>query len=94
MTAWNPVFTKHMKTGVPSPRHLDQAPRPPQPPGSFRPQPSPMSAGDPGGESLRLSIPRRGLMQTRYAIRWSRLPEVAALAASAIGLIAVVAGLV
>ena len=33
-------------------------------------------------------------MQTRYAIRWSRLPEVAALAASAIGLIAVVAGLV
>ena len=32
-------------------------------------------------------------MQTRYAIRWSRLPETMALAASALGLILVVAGL-
>ena len=33
-------------------------------------------------------------MQTRYAIRWSRLTETLALAASAVGLIVVVAGLV
>jgi hypothetical protein len=33
-------------------------------------------------------------MQTRYAIRWSRLTETVALAASVVGLIVVVAGLV
>ena len=37
--------------------------------------------------------PKSPRMQTRYVIRWSRLPETLALAASALGLIAVVAGL-
>lgn len=32
-------------------------------------------------------------MQIRYAIRWSRLPETVALAASAVGLLLVIAGL-
>jgi hypothetical protein len=32
-------------------------------------------------------------MQTRYVIRWSRVPETVALCASALGLVAVVVGL-
>ena len=32
-------------------------------------------------------------MQTRYVIRWSRVPEALALCVSALGLAAVVAGL-
>ena len=33
-------------------------------------------------------------MRVRYAIRWSRLPETVALAASALGLLAVITGIV
>jgi hypothetical protein len=33
-------------------------------------------------------------MHVRYAIRWSRLAETLALAASAVGLVAAVAGLI
>jgi hypothetical protein len=33
-------------------------------------------------------------MQVRYAIRWSKLSEAVALAASAIGLIAAITGLI
>jgi hypothetical protein len=33
-------------------------------------------------------------MPVRYAIRWSKVAEIAALAASAVGLIAAVSGLV
>jgi hypothetical protein len=33
-------------------------------------------------------------MRVRYAIRWSKVPETVALAASALGLLAVIAGIV
>ena len=37
---------------------------------------------------------RRPALRVRYAIRWSRLPEIVALCASALALLVVAAGLV
>ena len=58
-----------------------------------RPHTSPWQRGVPDGEPLLTGEPVRAT-STRYVIRWSRVTEMVALAASAGGVLAVVARLV